>query len=124
MIVELPLAEPVQLDSDRLAEIVARLGPGAADDVISRAMEELAVLLARAHNGYCGGNLNALGFAAGQIASLALRLGLPVLARVARDVRMLAQGRDGAALAATVARLERLGEASLMLIWDVRDKSG
>ncbi len=124
MIVTLQPAETASLDKRRLAEIVARLGPRGADDLISRAMEELAVHLARAHKGYMRGHLCELESAAGRVNELAMRMGMPELARVARDVRGLCRRSDGAALAATVARLGRLGEISLMEIWDIQDLSG
>ncbi len=51
---------------------------------------------------------------------MADRLGLTLLAQVAGDVIALCGARDDAALAATVARLDRVGERSLCAIWDAQ----
>ena len=126
MILALRPVEPARLDTHRIAEIVARLGPRGADDMISRAMEELAVLLARIHKAYGRRALHEVSEAAREIDRLAGHVGMPVLARVARDVARLSRrgGDDGTALAATIARLGRVGEDSLMGIWDIQDISG
>jgi len=121
MIKSLPLAEAVVLDKNRLSEIVARLGPLGADDLISRMMEELAVQLAKVHKGFRRGSVNEVREAARKIAEVAAHVGMPGLSRVAGDVRRLAQQRDTAALAATVERLGRIGESSLMQVWDLQD---
>ena len=124
MILQLQLAETSQLDERRLAEIAARLGAVGADDMISRGMEDLAVQLARIHKAYLRGNASLMEATLTQICDLAFRLGMPGLLRVARDVGALMDRSDDPALAATVARLGRIGESSLMQVWDIRDLSG
>lgn len=124
MIIQLQPRETARLDKARLAEIVARLGPRGADDMITRGMEELAVQLAKVHRGFARSHLHEIGCAAQQVQQLAHRMGMPDLARVARDAQSLSCTCDGAALAAAVSRLGRLGEASLMKVWDLQDLSG
>ena len=124
MILQLQLAETSQLDERRLAEIAARLGAVGADDMISRGMEDLAVQLAGVHKAYLRGNPSAMKAALTQICDLAFRLGMPGLLSVARDVGALMDRADEAALAATMGRLGRIGESSLMQVWDIRDLSG
>ena len=97
-----------------------RLGPIAAEDLISRTMEDLAVLLAQAGRAYEAGELNAVMVHAGRISEQAHHIGMTKLARVAGDVITLAHSQDGAALAAVVERLSRLGEKSLMAVWDLQ----
>ena len=46
---------------------------------------------------------------------------MTTLARVARDVLRPAPSHDAAALGATLARLVRIGERSLMAVWDLQD---
>lgn len=123
MICEMRLVEPVQLDQNRLAEIVARLGARGADDLISRTMEELAVLLATVHKGFANGRPHEAEHAARKIRQMAAHVGMPGLSSIAQDVARLATGNDGAAIAATAARLIRCGEASLMKVWDLQDLS-
>jgi hypothetical protein len=123
MIESLQLAEAVELDKNRLSEIVARLGPLGADDLISRMMEELAVQLAKVHKGFRRSSMNEVREAARKITDVAAHVGMPGLSRVAGDVRRLTDLRDAAALAATVDRLGRIGESSLMQVWDLQDLS-
>ena len=63
--------------------------------------------------------------AADDLTMVSSRLGLNRVARVARSVRALAAADpDPVALAATVARLERLGRQMLNEIWMLRDMPG
>ncbi len=121
---KLELIEKVRLDNDRLNDLYDRLGPNGADDFISAKMEELAIQLSRLGRDYDAGRLSGTRLAAEQISGLADQIGMVMVARVARDVRGLTQRNDPTALAATVARLERVGETSLMAVWDIQGLSG
>ncbi len=123
MILTLGLSETVQFDKDRLGEIIARLGPRGADEVISRTAEELAVQLAKVHKAAKCGRMGDLFSAARKIAEYSSHVGMPSLSTAARNLAGLSDVPDGAALAATVARLERVGEMSLMQVWDLQDLS-
>lgn len=118
---ELKLAEQVFLDTERLDEICARLGEGGAETAICTAMEELAELLQLAGGLRRAGQVDVLGKTAAEVKQLAICIGMPGLARVSDDVRSLCAGSDAAALAATVARMRRLGEQSLLAMWDQQD---
>ncbi len=117
------MTEPVHLDQNRLVEIVARLGARGADELISRTMEELAVLLATVHKAFAAGRMIEGEQAASKIRQVAAHVGMPGLSSVAQDVARLAAGRDSVAIAATAARLSRCGEASLMKVWDLQGQS-
>ena len=121
---KLELSEKVRLDNDRLNELYDRLGPNGAEDFISAKMEELAIQLARLGRDYETGRLSGTRHAAEQINALADQIGMTMVAHVARDVGALTQRNDPTALAATVARLERVGETSLMAGWDIQGLSG
>lgn len=123
MVIELRLAEPVQLDQNRLAEIAARLGARGADDLISQTMEELAVLLSATHKAYLVGHFHETEQMAMKIRHLAAHVGMPGLSSVAQDTVRAAKQKDGIAIAATVARLSRCGEASLLKVWDLQGQS-
>lgn len=123
VIINLNPAEHVRLDRDRIVELGMRLGPVAAEDLISRTMEDLAVMLARVGRAYMGADLAQLARSAADIRQHAAHIGMTKLARVAADVEALAQARDSAALAAVVDRLSRLGERSLMAVWDLQEHS-
>ncbi len=123
MIQSLRLQEHVELDKDRLAEIIGRLGPRGADEVISRTMEELAVQLAKIHKAAGRENLEDLGISARKIAEFSAHIGMPALSNAAQNVASISGSNNGVALMATVARLERIGEASLLQVWDLQDLS-
>ena len=118
---QLRLDEAVSLDTECLEEICNRLGYRGGEIAISVAMEDLAVLLYQATKYWTGGDLKALEPTSRQIAGAARRMGLLGLARVATDVTTLCHGADTTALAATVARMRRVGERSLLAIWDCED---
>ena len=123
MIQALKLAVTVQLDKNRIAEIAARLGPRAADEVISRTMEELAVQLAKVHRAVERGLNNDAQAAARKIAEFSAHIGMPSLSTAAATVAEVSNGNCCVALVATAARLDRIGEASLMQVWDLQDLS-
>ncbi len=116
-------SEAVQLDMRRLEEICLHFGCIGGEAAICAAMEDLAVLLERAQALWRAADFGELGLCARQISGIADRIGLAKLARVAGTVEALAGTRDDAALAANVSRLARLGERSLVAIWDVQDLS-
>ncbi len=123
MILKLRLAEKVCLDENRLGEIISRLGPRGADEVISRTMEELAVQLANVHKALERGKFNEVLVAAQKIAEFSAHVGMPSLSTVAKNVASVAGSNDTIAIRSTVARLERIGEMSLTQVWDLQDLS-
>ncbi|MDX5402662.1 MAG: hypothetical protein LPK02_10775 [Rhodobacterales bacterium] len=115
--------ERVRLDHDRLGELYAQLGESGAEDVVCRAMEELAARLAQAARMYRQGQRGDLRKSARSIAAIADQIGMLMLARVARDVTTCIDLDDSVGLAATLARLLRIGERSLTAVWDLKDLS-
>ncbi|MCZ4352217.1 hypothetical protein O4H61_06770 [Roseovarius aestuarii] len=115
--------EVVGLNSDRLEELYVQLGERGAENVVCRALEELAVRLS--HTEKChreGGDADVQKTARGLVA-IAEQIGMQMLARVAADVAVCAGKGDAVALAATMSRLLRIGERSLSEIWDIQDLS-
>ena len=115
--------EKVRLDSIQLVELYDRLGPIAAEDFISTTMEDLAVQLAKLSRVYHADEIVGVRQVAKQISDLAERIGMQIVADVAADVADLSVRNDGAAFAATVARLERVGETSLLAVWELQGLS-
>lgn len=113
--------EPVRLDRDRLGDLYARLGPVGAEDVVCRAMEELAVRLTQLDRAYRVGNTGEMRKGARSLAAIAEQLGMNTLARVGRDVAACIDSGDAVALAAVLARLLRSGERSLTAVWDLAE---
>ena len=99
------------------------LGPVGADKVVAHALEELGQILGTASAHYRASEIDALQGEMRSIVALAQQVGMTLLARVARDVLELSSSYDAAAFGATMARLERIGEGSLVAVWDLQDLS-
>ena len=123
VITELRPKETVKLDHGRIIELGVRLGPIGADDKISRAMEDLAVLLSRMHKAYRTGRMRDLHDICGKIEKTSASIGMTSLEHVSRDVQNVAMSLDATSLGATTARLTRIGEMSLMAVWELSDVS-
>ncbi|WP_188525997.1 hypothetical protein [Sinisalibacter lacisalsi] len=115
--------EIVRLDRSQLEVLYQSLGPRGADKVVSHALEELAVTLSRASGEYRAGEIEALRTSVKALVAVAQQVGMTLLARVGRDVLDLSRSYDAAAFGATMARLERIGESSLVAVWDLQDLS-
>ncbi len=120
-IVQLTLDEKVRLDRDQLELLYVQLGPAGADKLLNHALEELAVALARVEKSHRAGRLAEVRQGVKGMMEIARQIGMTTLARVARDVLDLSDSTDGAAYCAAVARLGRIGENSLMAVWDLQD---
>ena len=122
-IITLAQNEIVRLDSDRLGELYAQLGEAGAEDVVCRAMEELAVRLSHSERLFRQNEMSDLRKSARSLVAIAEQIGMHSVARVAQDVTQCIDDGDRVALAATLARLLRIGERSLTAIWDLQDLS-
>ncbi len=83
------------------------------------AVEEMVVCLAAIEAAWAAGEFGRLSSTLASVAGLARATGLPDVARVADGALELVQGHDDVALAAVVARLVRLGEASLATLLEI-----
>lgn len=113
----------MHLDAARLEALVVELGATGAEDVMCRAMEELATRLARAERCWREENWMQMRKSARGLIAIADQLGMCLVAHVARDVVTSIDERDPTALAATLSRLLRIGERSLSEIWEMQDLS-
>jgi hypothetical protein len=115
--------EPVLLEHDRLSALYDSVGQVQAEDIICRAMEELAVRLALMERAYTAGEMSALAKSARGLVAIATQVGMTTLAWVAHDVSVCASRRDSPALGATLSRLMRISDRSLTAVWDSADLS-
>lgn len=115
--------EPANLDHDQLGALYAQLGAVGAEDVLRRAMEELALRLSHSERLYQQSEMTDLRKSAHSLIGIAEQIGMSKLAGVAKDVSTAVDQGDMVAIAATLSRLMRVGEASLTAVWDLQDMS-
>lgn len=120
---KLAIDESVRLDRSQLEVLYQSLGSVGADKVVNHALEEISISLSRGVKEYRAGRLDELRATVRGLAAVAQQVGMMTLARVARDVQELSLTHDPAALGATMARLQRIAENSLMAVWDLQDLS-
>jgi hypothetical protein len=111
--------ETVRLDPDRLDDLFLKLGQHAAEDVVCRALEELAARLTHVEASYRENRIEELRQNVRGLGAIADQLGMPMLMRVTRHVLACLDRDDPVAQAATLARLLRVGETSLTEIWAI-----
>ena len=122
-VTRLPLGEAVRLDPDRLGALYRQLGATAAEDVVCRAVEDLALRLSQTEEHWHRQDWAGLRKGVRSVIAIADQVGMTALARVAGDVTRAIDRNDAVATAATLARLLRVGERSLTAVWDLRDLS-
>lgn len=120
-VLQMKPVEQVVLDQDRLSALYSELGPAGAEDVVCRAMEELAQRMARCDTLYHDSAWQDLRKNTRSLIAIAEQVGMFTLAKVAGDVTNCIDRGDDVALAATLSRLIRTGERSLTAVWDMHD---
>lgn len=115
--------EVVRVNPDRLEELYRQLGQAGAEDVVCRALEELAARLSHTERCYRELRHHDMRKSARSLVAIAEQIGMSLLAQVALDVTICIDAGDKIALSATMARLLRIGERSLTQIWDLQDLS-
>lgn len=113
--------EHVSVDQDRLGALFSQLGEANAEDVVCRALEELAVRLSQCEGLYRTGAWTDLRKNARSLIAIAEQVGMLVLSDVAKDVTRCIDCGDAVAVAATLSRLIRVGERSLTAVWDMQE---
>lgn len=116
--------EVVRQDVDAIAAIYRNLGAPTAEQMVGRALGELALTMAGIVETVRLQDLHDLGQQLLQLKRLASDLGLVSLALVAGDTRTCLERADGTAFSAVWARLLRVAERSLSAHPDMADLSG
>ncbi len=116
--------EVVRQDVEAIALIYRNLGAPTAETMVSRALGELALSMARLAETVLAQDLRDVAEQLGRLNRLADDLGLISLAEVARDARTCLERADGTAFAAVWARLVRVAERSISPIPGTVDVSG
>lgn len=120
----LRLEEPVWIDPSRFQTLSDRYGAAGAENLMARAVGELALELATMVRLYSEGNLRKFGRGVRNLRRVADEVGMEALSHATEGVRISLSRGDSTALAATWARCLRLGEQSLLADWDAQDLSG
>ncbi|MFX0544875.1 hypothetical protein ACEWPL_004955 [Roseovarius sp. S1116L3] len=115
--------EVVRLNASRLEELYSQLGEAGAEDVVCRALEELAVRLSHTERCHRDGRLAEMRKSARSLVAIADQIGMQALSRVAADVTRALDSDDLVAVAATLSRLLRIGDSSLTEVWEMQDLS-
>ena len=115
--------ETVRLDPDRLGGLYHQLGETGAEDVVCRAIEELAVRLSHCERLWRLQDQAGLRKCTRSLIAIADQIGMTAPARVAGDVTQAIDNVDTPAVGATLFRLLRVGEQSLTAVWDLQDLS-
>jgi hypothetical protein len=116
--------EVVRQDVEAIAVIYRNLGAPTAEKVVTRALGELALTMARLAENVRSQDLRDVADHLGRLGRLADDLGLISLAQVARDSRLCLERADGTGFSAVWARLVRVAERSLSPIPGMADLSG
>jgi hypothetical protein len=116
--------EVVHQDVEAIAVIYRNLGAPTAEKMVSRALGELALCMARIVETVRAQDLRDGADQLGRLGRLAEELGLISLCEVAKDTRICLERADSTAFAAVWARLLRVAERSLSPIPGVADLSG
>lgn len=114
----LRISEGVDITQRRIDDIISELGEAAAHHLIETALTQLALALRATILAAQTGDLARVTTQAERLSRLAWQVGLISLTSVAVDVGRCAEMHDPQALSATLARLQRVGNASLAQIKD------
>jgi hypothetical protein len=115
--------ELVRLDAEPIAAIYRNLGTSSAEQVVSRALGELALTLAGMVDQVRQRELGDLGRGLRRLQRMADHLGMISLGLIAAEARICMERSDATAFAAVWARLIRVAEASLSPDKELLDQS-
>ena len=100
-------------DEDTLTGLSRDLGPSVAENILCRALEDIALRFVQIRTDYGSGNHQALRKSVHAVIPIAAQIGLPGLSQIGRDVLICVDQADPVALAATLCRFLRWGETAM-----------
>ncbi|MGY6536592.1 MAG: hypothetical protein ACXIVG_14730 [Pararhodobacter sp.] len=119
MITQLKQAERVLVDSDRVSELMRRLGPAHAEAYVAERVEEISNRLAKVEASHRKAAYGDVVPDAERVEHLSGEIGLISLAKVSHDLRIAASHDDSTACHAVWERLVRIGDRSLAQVWEL-----
>lgn len=108
------------MDPTPLTGIFAEMPKHLAEDMVCRALEDIAHRLDRLQALRTDGAYGDVAAPARRIASIAGQIGLTTVTTAAEHVACASQLHSGVALGATLARLERAFDLAVSHVWDFR----
>lgn len=108
------------MDPAPLKTLFAALPDHEAEDIVCRALEDIAARLTALQNARTAGDFTQVATPSKRIAAVADQIGLTEVSLVAEHAGRAADMACGVALGATMARLERTFDAAVCQIWDFR----
>ncbi len=120
-VLQIKPVERVNVDQDRLGALYSQLGEANAEDVVCRALEELALRLSHTETLFSEQCWSDLRKNTRSLIAIADQIGMQALSHVASDVTLCIDRGDQVAVAATLSRLLRIGERSLTAVWNIQD---
>ena len=100
-------------DEDTLNSLSRDLGQSVAENILCRALEDIAVRFVQIRDDYGTGNHQGLRKSVRAVLPIASQIGLPGLVHIGRDVLICIDQGDPVALAATLCRFLRWGETAM-----------
>lgn len=116
--------ENPRLDLEQISSIYRNLSSQAADQVVTRALGELALQMAKLAERIAQHQMGDLLRRLKRLDRMAQNLGLRTLSTVAQDLAICLERGDTTAFAAVWARLLRVADCTLTLDQDVQDQTG
>ena len=105
--------DSASFDEDTLNALSRDLGPGVAENILCRALEDIAARLAQMRTEYADGDDRALRKSVRSLIPIAQQVGLSGVSAIARDVLVCIDRGEGVAIAATLCRLLRSSEMAI-----------
>lgn len=115
--------ERLRQDAEPIAAIYRNLGTQAAEQVVTRALAELALMMAGVSRKVAAGEVDDLAHQLRRLQRMAQHLGMVSFAGIAADARACTEAADATGFAAVWARLLRVAERSLASDQDLIDRS-
>lgn len=109
------------MDPVPLRMLFAALADHDAEDIVCRALEDIAVKLDRLQTARSSGAFSDISAPAKRMGAIADQIGLTDVALIARHMATASEMKCGVAVGATLARLERAFDAAVSHVWDFRD---
>lgn len=116
--------EAVHLDIIRIEELERLLGEKDAENVIVKAMEEVAMRLTLSERAFYRKDMKTLRKTVKSMSAIGEQIGMQSLAQASRNAVDAIEGGHESSVAATFFRLQRVGDRSLSDYWDLQDVSG